>query len=79
VHRAQVSNISEIGSQGWIYYVDRPVYILSILTIHIGHILVDLLESVYYNMMSNYGEIRRDAILVFSVAGKHSLDLLHAS
>ena len=29
-----------------IYYIDRPVFILPMITLHVGHVLVDLLEEV---------------------------------
>jgi hypothetical protein len=52
------------------YIVDRPVFIIPIITFHVGHILVDVLESLYYSMMRYYGSVRTDALLIFDVSGE---------
>jgi hypothetical protein len=49
-------------------YIDRPVFIIPIITFHPGHILVDVLEQVYGAMIKSYGRVRRDTLLVFDVA-----------
>jgi len=35
--------------------VHQPVFILPILTWHIGHLIVDIIESLYYTMKGLYG------------------------
>ena len=40
-------------------YVDRPVFIIPMITFHPGHILVDILEQVYGAMIKAYGRVRR--------------------
>jgi len=49
-------------------YVDRPVFILPLLTLHVGHVMVDLLEQVYQTMLASYGRVRKDALLLLDVA-----------
>jgi hypothetical protein len=52
-----------------LFLIDRPVYILPIITLHVGHILIDLLQQVYSSMISIYGVVRSDALIVLDVAG----------
>eukprot|EP01035_Chromulina_nebulosa_P028281 gene28281-37320_t len=49
--------------------ISRPVYILPMITFHIGHILIDLLEPLYSSMIRTYGKVRHDAIIILDVAG----------
>ena len=37
-----------------IYYIDRPVFILPMITLHVGHVLVDLLEEVCTSQPQRY-------------------------
>ncbi len=59
-------------------WMKRPVYMLPMITLHVGHILVDLLEQVYFNMMATYGRVRRDALLVVDVASSDERAVLQA-
>jgi hypothetical protein len=38
------------------------------LTLHVGHLLVDLLEQVYHSMILEYGKVRKDSIIIIDVA-----------
>ena len=49
-------------------YVDRPVFLISLITLHVGHVIIDLIEQVYVTMLATYGEIRSDALLLIEVA-----------
>lgn len=53
-----------------LFLIDRPVYILPMITFHVGHILIDLLQQVYSSMMSTYGVVRSDALIILDVAGE---------
>eukprot|EP01038_Epipyxis_sp_PR26KG_P016502 gene16502-22525_t len=48
--------------------IERPIYILPMITFHFGHILIDLIEQVYNNMLLTYGKIRSDALFIIDVA-----------
>ena len=58
------------------YYIDRPVYILPMITLHVGHVLIDLLEQVYWSMMKTYGKVRRDALFILDVANEDERGVL---
>ena len=58
------------------YYIDRPVYILPMITLHVGHVLIDLLEQVYWSMMKTYGKVRRDALFILDVANEDEREVL---
>lgn len=53
-------------------FITRPVFIFSILTWQVGHLIVDVLEPLYYTMMSQYGRIPIELkpILIFEVASQ---------
>jgi hypothetical protein len=51
------------------FMVTNPVYIIPMITFHVGHVLIDVLEQVYHSMVAHYGEVRRDSLLIFDVAG----------
>lgn len=51
------------------YMVTNPVFIIPMITFHVGHVLIDVLEQVYQSMIAQYGEVRLDSLLVFDVAG----------
>jgi hypothetical protein len=44
--------------------VRRPVFIIPMLTLHPGHLAVDVLEQVHSAMLKTYGRVRKDALLV---------------
>jgi len=67
---------NDVDGRGRSYYVDRPVYILPMITLHVGHILIDLLEQVYWSMMKTYGKVRRDALLILDVANSDEREVL---
>ena len=54
------------------FIISTPVYIIPMITFHIGHVLVDVVESLYANMMRTYGRIRRDALIIIDVSGNLS-------
>jgi len=58
------------------YYIHRPVYIIPTITLHIGHILIDILEQIYHSHMKHYGRIRTDSLLILDVANKAERDVL---
>lgn len=58
------------------YLVRSPVFIVPMITTHPGHWIVDLLEGLYHAMMSTYGQVRRDAIVVLDVAGTAERNIL---
>ncbi|CAM9265056.1 unnamed protein product, partial [Ectocarpus fasciculatus] len=53
-------------------------YVLPLLTFHIGHVLVDLLEQVFHSMVAAYGDIRRDSLIVLDVASQAERKALQA-
>jgi hypothetical protein len=65
-----------ISADAGMFYVDRPVYLLPMITLHAGHVLVDYLEQVYHSMMMTYGAVRKDALIVLDVAGAPERDVL---
>jgi hypothetical protein len=46
------------------------------ITFHIGHILIDLLEQIYSSMLQHYGEVRADSLIVVDVAGEEERAVL---
>jgi hypothetical protein len=36
------------------YYIDKPVFILPLITFHVGHILIDVIEQLYNTMIDSY-------------------------
>ncbi len=59
-----------------VYVVKSPVYIIPMIAIHPGHVLIDLLENLYHDMMEHYGQIRNDAIIIMDVATVLQRDFL---
>ena len=57
-------------------YIDRPVFILPIITFHVGHILVDLIEQLYSMMIDTYGIVRKDCLILLDVAGMDEREVL---
>ena len=68
------------GPQHWdwarVLVVSRPVFVLPVLTVHPGHVLVDVLEQVHASMLTSYGRVRRDALLLLDVAGEAEAGVL---
>lgn len=58
------------------YYVERPVFILPLITFHVGHILIDLIEQVYHTMILTYGAVRKDSLIILDVSGKDEKKIL---
>jgi hypothetical protein len=56
--------------------ITNPVYLVPMISFHPGHILVDLLESVFNSMMDFYGEIPVDAEIILDVAGRPEREVL---
>lgn len=56
------------------YHIKTPIYIIPMITFHPGHLLIDVLEIIYYSMIHHYGKIRKDAIFIFDVAPKPERD-----
>ncbi len=69
------NNDQLVGTKSALNFVDdtnivrTPVYILTMITFHLGHILVDFLEQMYFSMLTLYGEVRKDALMIIDVAG----------
>ena len=59
-----------------LYFVDRPVFLLPLISLHPGHVLVDVLQQVYGAMIKAYGRVRRDSLLVLDVAGGEERSIL---
>mmetsp|Transcript_3048 Transcript_3048/g.5766 ORF Transcript_3048/g.5766 Transcript_3048/m.5766 type:complete len:1031 (+) Transcript_3048:82-3174(+) len=59
-------------------YIDRPTYIFDFLGWHVGHLIIDVLEPLYYAMQS-IGEVGRDSLLFFDVADKDDVSQFMAS
>ena len=72
----EIDDIEQIMNGERLFIVDRPVFILPMITFHVGHILIDLLEQIYHAMITTYGEIRRDALIVLDVAGDAEKNVL---
>ncbi|GMH97826.1 hypothetical protein TrST_g7074 [Triparma strigata] len=59
------------------YYVDTPVVMFTILTWQVGHLIVDVLEPLFYMLgMNKTGEVKKDVILVIDVAEEGEKDTL---
>lgn len=52
------------------YTINRPVFVLPLITLHVGHILIDLLEQLYQTHMLHYGKIRTDCVIILDVASE---------
>jgi hypothetical protein len=59
-----------------VYLVKRPVFVLPMITLHVGHVLIDLLEEIYYSMLDRYGRVRVDSLIVLDVAGNDERSIL---
>jgi hypothetical protein len=46
------------------------------ITLHVGHLLVDIVEQVFHTMMDTYGEVRTDSLFVFGVAEIEAREIL---
>ena len=57
-------------------YIERPVFLLPLITLHPGHVLVDVLQQVYGAMMKSYGRVRRDSLLLLDVASNEERSIL---
>jgi hypothetical protein len=57
-------------------FITKPVFLLPMITFHVGHLLVDVLEQLYSMMIDTYGEIRRDCIILIDVAGEEERAIL---
>ena len=41
------------------YVVRSPTFIVPIITLHVGHVLIDVLQQIYITIMEDYGRARR--------------------
>lgn len=58
------------------FIVERPVFIVPIITLHPGHLLIDVFESIFHAMMTTYGRVRTDALIVLDVAAEEEREVL---
>ena len=61
--------ISKIN-KGQVFYINRPVYILPIISIHPGHILVDAIQQIYDSMLEHYGHFVSNALIFITVSNR---------
>jgi hypothetical protein len=64
-------NVTQLG-----HIISVPVFIIHILTFHIGHLITDVLEQLYHAMLDNYGEVNTDCILVLDVSNREEQPVL---
>lgn len=50
------------------YIVRSPTFIVPIITFHVGHVLIDVLQQIYTTMIKDYGCVRKDSLIIFDVA-----------
>ena len=74
--RHVVHKFTETSRNSIFHYIDRPFFIIPMITLHVGHILIDILEQLYQTHMHNYGRIRKDAIIVLDVASEFERPVL---
>jgi hypothetical protein len=60
------------------YLVERPVFIVPLITVHVGHILIDALEQVYSAMIRRYGTVRYDSVIVIDVSNGDERGILES-
>eukprot|EP01041_Mallomonas_annulata_P002467 gene2467-4787_t len=58
------------------YYISRPVFYVPMITFHVGHVLIDLLEEIYFTMINTYGIVRKDSIIILDVAHPDEREVL---
>jgi hypothetical protein len=58
--------------------ITRPIFVFSILTWQIGHLLIDVLEPLFHTMVSQYGQVPLDLkpVLILEVAGQPESEVL---
>ena len=71
-------SVSIMNSDGFQinHSVSRPVFIIPMITFHVGHVLIDLLEQIYDAHMTYYGRIRKDCIIILDVASQFERPVL---
>jgi hypothetical protein len=47
VHRYPATELGALIEPESVYIIRRPVFVLPMITLHVGHVLVDLLEQVF--------------------------------
>ena len=57
-------------------FIERPVFLLPLISLHPGHVIVDVLEQVYGAMMKAYGKVRRDSLLLLDVSNEEERSVL---
>jgi hypothetical protein len=58
------------------YRIHQPIFILPIITLHIGHVLIDVLEQLYQAHKKHYGRVLLDCIIVLDVASEFERPVL---
>lgn len=58
-------------------FVEKPVYLIPILTWHIGHIIVDVLEPLYYMMIEEYGGKAQIRVHIYRCLQTHIYKCMH--
>lgn len=76
IHNDRIRAKGSVANRDKHLAIQRPVFIVQMITFHIGHILVDLLEQVYFAMKAAYGTVRRDALIVIDVANSEERQVL---
>lgn len=74
--KRDIIELTSLNNNHFDYIVRRPVFVLSIVTLHPGHILIDIIEQVYNSMISVYGRVNREALIVIDVSSSKERDIL---
>ena len=46
----------------------QPVFVLDLICLQVGHLIIDVLEPLYYAMIEAYGRVNNDALLFIDIA-----------
>eukprot|EP00924_Labyrinthula_sp_SR-Ha-C_P009038 snap_masked-scaffold_2-processed-gene-10.34-mRNA-1 protein AED:1.00 eAED:1.00 QI:0/0/0/0/1/1/2/0/942 len=50
-----------------VYTIRKPVFVFNLLQLQVGHFIIDVLEPLYNQMKSEYGEVVVDSIIFFDI------------
>ena len=56
--------------------INVPVFFIPVLTFHIGHLLIDVLEQTYHTMTKFYDKVQYNSLIVIDVAGLEERNIL---
>lgn len=48
--------------------ISRPVFVLDMICLQVGHLIIDILEPLYYVMVNTYGRVDRNALIFIDIA-----------